>query len=62
MRYTENLRDNVDFGPGPFVVNIACANREKPILSQGNMDWQSFAGYAYVHTTVRRDWVGSASG
>ncbi len=30
MRYTDNLRDNVDFGPGPFVVNIACAAEKNP--------------------------------
>ena len=34
MRYTENLRDNVDFGPGPFVVNIACATERNPFYSR----------------------------
>lgn len=30
MRYTGIYRDSIDFGPGPFVVNIACVTEENP--------------------------------
>lgn len=30
MKHVENSRDTVDFGPRPYVINIACATEKNP--------------------------------